>query len=74
MKIFRIELENEFEADVFTAMLEEENIPYTVMNHFSLAYGSLFQLASGWGHIEVPAEYQEKAAELFLSYKKSLTE
>lgn len=74
MKIFRIELENEFEADVFTAMLEEENIPYTVMNHFSLAYGSIFQMTSGWGHIEVPLEYQEKAEELFLSYKKSLAE
>jgi len=74
MKICRIELGNEFEADVFTTMLEEENIPYTVIKHYSTAYGSIFQMTKGWGHIEVPEEYQEKAEELFQNYKKSLTE
>lgn len=74
MKTFRIELDNEFEADVFIAMLEEEGIPYTVLNHFSLAYSGLFQMTLGWGHIEVPEEYQEKATELFQDFKKSLTE
>jgi hypothetical protein len=74
MKICRIELDNEFEADVFTAMLDEESIPYTVINHYSLAYGSVFQMTTGWGHIEVPEEYQEKALDLFQNYKKSLVE
>jgi len=55
-------------------MLEEEEIPYNVVNHFSLAYGNIFQMTTGWGHIEVPEEYQEKAEELFRNYKKSMAE
>ena len=51
MKIFRIEIDNEFEADVFSALLDEENIP-----------------------LAMPEEYQEKASELYLNYKKSLPE
>lgn len=72
MKTFRIELDNQFEADVFAAILEEENIPHTVVNHYSLAYDGLFQMSMGWGHIDIPEEYQKKAAELFLNYKNSL--
>jgi len=72
VKIFRIELDNEFEADVFAAILKEENIPHAVVNHHSLAYDGLFQMTAGWGHIEIPEEYQKQAAELFLNYKNSL--
>ena len=74
MKIIRIELDNEFEADIFGALLEEERIPYAVINHHSLAYDGLFQMSMGWGHIEIPEEYQEKAVEIFQSYKRSLKE
>ena len=74
VKNFRIELENKFEADVFQAMLQEEKIPHIVVSHYDLAYGSIFQMTTGWGHVEVPKEYEEKAEELFQSYKKSLNE
>lgn len=72
MKIFRIELDNEFEADVFAAILKEENIPHTVVSHNSLAYDGLFQMTMGWGHIEIPEEYKKIAAELLLNYRNSL--
>jgi len=72
MKTFRIELDNQFEADVFAAILKEENIPHTIVNHYSLAYDGLFQMTTGWGHMEISEGYQEKAMELFLNYKKSL--
>ncbi len=74
MKIFRIELDSEIEADIFAALLEEERIPYAVVSHHSLAYDGLFQMSMGWGHIEIPEEYKEKAVEIFQSYKSSLTE
>lgn len=64
-------MENKFEADVFQGMLQEERIPYIVISHYDLAYGGLFQMTTGWGHIEVPEEYEEKATELFQIYKKS---
>jgi len=74
MKVFRLTMDNEYEAGIFTALLEEEGIQYTVVNHHSLAYDGLFQMTLGWGHLEIPVAYQQKAAELFQNYKKSLTE
>ncbi len=55
-------------------MLDEEKIPHAVFSHFDLAYDGLFQMTLGWGHIEVPDMYREKALELFQNYKKSLKE
>ena len=74
MDIFRIDLDNEIEAEVFSALLDEEEIPHAVFNHFDLAYDGLFQMTLGWGHIEIPYIYGEKAFELFQNYKKSLKE
>lgn len=74
MKTFRIKLENEIEAEVFAAILKDENIPHTVVNNHSLAYDGLFQMTAGWGYIEVPEEDKKKAVELFQEYKKTLTE
>lgn len=74
MKIFRIELDNEFEADVVDALFEDEKIPHSVVSHHSSAYDGLFQMTMGWGHMEIPEEYQEKAENLIKSYKESLPE
>jgi len=74
VKIFRLAMDNQFEAGIFTALLKEEGIPFTVVNHHSVAYDGLFQMTMGWGHLEIPVEYQQKAAELYQNYKKSLTE
>ncbi|MHB1485556.1 MAG: hypothetical protein ACYCYI_12980 [Saccharofermentanales bacterium] len=72
MKYFRIELDNNFEADVLSALFEEEKIPFRVFNHYDLAYDGLFQLTTGWGHFEIQEEYQEKAEKIFQNYKNSL--
>lgn len=74
MKIFRIELDNEFEADVVTSMFEEEKIPYNVVSHHSSAYDGLFQMTMGWGHVEIPEEFRERAEKLMQSYRESLPE
>jgi len=74
MKISRIELDNEFEADVVASMFEEEKIPHNVVSHHSSAYDGLFQMTMGWGHVEIPEEFQEKAEKLMQSYKESLPE
>lgn len=70
--IFRMELDNESEADVMNALLEEDKIPHTIVSHFSSAYDGLFQMSEGWGHVEIPVEYREKAEELMRNYKESL--
>jgi hypothetical protein len=74
LKIFKIEIDNQFDADMFSSMLKEEHIPHTINNHYSLAYSNIFQTTSGWGHIEVPEEFKEKAEALFEAYKNSQTE
>ncbi|HKL09909.1 MAG TPA: DUF2007 domain-containing protein [Clostridia bacterium] len=71
MKMFRIEMRNEFEADVFCNILEEEGIPYTVLGNDSLVYDGLFKMTLGWGHVEVPEEHKDKALELLRKYKES---
>jgi hypothetical protein len=74
MKTIRINIDNEFEADSFAAILEAEKIPHTVISHFSLAYDGIFQMTMGWGHIEIPEEYEERARQLYANYKKYLQE
>ncbi|MEI7885102.1 MAG: hypothetical protein WCI30_07095 [Clostridia bacterium] len=74
MKKMRIELDNEFEADVFISILEEENIPYILTTNNSFPYDGLFKMTLGWGQIEVPKDQQERAMELFEKYKESLSE
>lgn len=62
--MYKISLDNAFEADLFVAMLEEEKIPYTVVDHSSLVFDGLFQMTMGWGHVEVPEEYGQAAESL----------
>jgi len=72
MKMFRITLDNEFEADTYTAILEDAQIPHILVSHYSSAYDGLFQMTMGWGHIEISEEYIEKAEELIKNFKESL--
>lgn len=72
MKRFRIPIDNEFEADVFGALLEAESIPFVVIDHRSMAFDGLFQMTMGWGHLEVPEVYREQAEVLLQNYKTSL--
>ena len=67
-------MENEFEADVFAALLDEERIPHTLINHHSMAYNGLFQMTMGWGHFEIPESYLEKADELLRAMRASQPE
>lgn len=71
VKTIRIDLENGFEADQFAAVLETEQIPHTIINHHSLAYDGLFQMTRGWGHMEVPAEFGDRALELLRVYRQT---
>jgi hypothetical protein len=74
MKTFRIDLENEFEADMFCAMLDAEQIPNSVFNHHSLAYNGLFQMTLGWGHVEIPEAFRERAEALLEQYRQHQAE
>ncbi len=74
MSTFRIDLENEFEADMFCEMLETEQIPHVVVNHHSLAYNGLFQMTLGWGHVDIPDEFRAQAESLMEQYRQHQVE
>ncbi len=69
MEIFRIDVSNKFEADRISGLLTDENIPNIVVSHHDIAYDGIFQVSLGWGHIEVPAEFQAEAEKLYKDYK-----
>jgi len=61
MDTIRLSIENQFEADIFTNILDEEHID------------GLFEMTMGWGYVEIPQEFKEKAEELYKEFKESLT-
>lgn len=66
--MYKIPMNNSFEADLFAAMLEEEGIPYAVVDHSSLVFDGLFQMTMGWGHVEVPEEFRNVAEVLLKNF------
>lgn len=72
MKVFRVVLDNESQADVIVSMFEQEGIPFTVVSHFNSAYDGLFQMSTGWGHLEIPEEFRARAEEVMNNYRESL--
>jgi len=72
MDIFRIDVSNKFEADRFSGILTDENIPHVVVSHHDLAYDGIFQVTLGWGHIEIPLEFKAEAEILYSNYKNSV--
>ena len=53
-------LENEIQARLLEAVLKDRGIPHAMQSYFSVAYDGLFQLVSGWGHVEAPGKYREE--------------
>lgn len=71
MKTFRINLENEFEAEVFDNILKEDNIPHAIISNHSSVYDGIFEITMGWGFVEIPKEFKDKAIKLYNDYKES---
>ncbi len=61
MSTYRLNMKNKFESDIFIDVLEKENIPFAVIQNESLAYNGIFEMTMGWGYVEVPLAYQERA-------------
>ncbi len=56
---------NQIEAKLLEEILEEKNIPYLIRSYHDSAYDGLWQIQSGWGHIEAPAIYKSEILELY---------
>ena len=52
-------LNNEIEARLLDAVLEEQQIPHLMRSYHDRAYDGLWQQQRGWGHVEAPDDYKE---------------
>jgi antitoxin component YwqK of YwqJK toxin-antitoxin module len=53
-------LDNMIEAQMLDSMLNGKNIPHTMRTYNDSAYDGLFQMSTGWGHVEAPEENREE--------------
>ena len=58
-------LNNEIEAKLLSGILKEKNIPHLIRSYHDSAYDGLWQVQSGWGHLEAPPEYKEEILKIY---------
>ena len=65
MNVKILNLNNEFEARLLDEILTEKNIPHLIRSYHDSVYDGLWQMQSGWGHVEAPEEYREEILKTF---------
>jgi hypothetical protein len=58
-------LNNEVEAQLLDAVLEEQEIPHLMRTYHDRAYDGLWQQQQGWGHVEAPEEFKERILSIY---------
>ena len=60
-----ITLDNLVQAKLLEEILTEKEIPFIIRSYHDSAYDGLWQMQSGWGHVEAPPEYKEEILKVF---------
>ncbi len=63
-------LENEFEAQLLQAILDERKIEHYLKSFYDIAYDGLFQKSHGWGIVFAPAQYESEILEMIEDIRK----
>ena len=58
-------LDNEVEARLLDALLDEQEIPHLMRSYHDRAYDGLWQQQQGWGHVEAPDEYKAQILSIY---------
>lgn len=58
-------LDNQIQAKLMEEILIEKKIPFIIRSYHDSAYDGLWQMQSGWGHIEAPPDYRDEIMEVF---------
>lgn len=58
-------LNNEIEAKLLDEILKERNIPHLIRSYHDSVYDGLWQLQTGWGHVEAPEAYKEEITKIY---------
>lgn len=63
-------LENEFEAQLLTSILEERGIPHRLRSYHDTAFDGLFQTQKGWGVVQAPDAKADEIMEILSDIRK----
>jgi len=62
-------LDNEVEARLLDAVLEEQQIPHLMRSYHDRAYDGLWQQQQGWGHVEASEDHKEQILAIYEDLK-----
>ncbi len=74
MDTFRLKLNNQYESDILTEILDDYKIPYALIKNHSVVYDGIFENQFGWGYLEIDKKFEEKVRELYNQFKNSSLE
>jgi len=63
-------VENRFEGDRVSQALKEAEIPFLIKSFLDTAYNGLYIPQKGWGAVQVPEEFSEKAEKVISEVRK----
>jgi|WetSurMetagenome_2_1015567.scaffolds.fasta_scaffold670000_1 hypothetical protein len=58
-------IDNEFEAERLTEILNGKNIPHGIVRSSDSVLGGIEQLEFGWGYLEAPLNYLEEIMAIY---------
>ena len=58
-------LDNEFEAERLTEILNSKNIPHGIIPSADSILGGIEQMEIGWGYLEAPIRYLDEIMEIY---------
>ena len=67
-------LDNQIQAKLIEEILTEKKIPFIIRSYHDSVYDGLWQMQTGWGHIEASAEYKDEILEVYNSISESRPE
>ena len=65
-------LNNPIEANLLDGLLIEREIPHLIRSYHDSAYDGLWQIQSGWGHLEAPEEFREEILKIYNEMSSSI--
>ena len=67
-----VTLENNHEADLMDAILNEKNIPHRIESYYDTAFDGLYQTQKGWGRLSAPKSYHTEIMEIISELREEV--
>jgi hypothetical protein len=67
-----VTLENNHEADLMDAILNEKNIPHHIESYYDTAFDGLYQTQKGWGRLSAPKYYHKEIMEIISELREEV--